>query len=514
MALKLTPTNKILIGILLIAFLFRFYNLQGFQFWFSDEEVNAMVVRKMVVEKRPVFISPNSTTGLTLGPFFHWLSVPIFYVSNLNPEIILAAMGFLGILTSYIVFLIGKSAGNPKIGLVSSFLYASSFVMGLYDRRWWTLSISPILAAIAIYSIFQIKTFHKYLWSIPLAICISFSFHADPTIGVITIATLLTFLVLRIPILRKEYLYALLAIVIFLAPLLLFEIKHPKSVTNPILASLRKNTPPTGGFGQIINDLSQKTLITFSNVTVPKPTKFAEIYISSGFSGRHNLFGSIFFPIILILVLFPIFKFSSLSKKERAFVSLLYCYLAAFLAGIFLYSVFYKKPIWQHYFTIVLPAFFLLAGFTLAKALKNQILLVALLTIFFLVNFYTLLNSSFKYPLFEKRKLVSDLSQKLSDSSFSLYQKGDAYFIGGGFPILFIFENKHPKRSNVYDYYDWMYKAHSLYTIAPSTEDQDKVVIISKDLINKYPDSKILYRDKVGQMYSIILDNRDKWYKE
>lgn len=503
--------STILIGILLIAMLFRFYNVKQFQFWYSDEEFNAMVVRKMVVEKRPVLISPSGTTGLTLGSYFQVVSVPLFYFSKFNTEIILGTMGFLGILTTYLIFLIGKLISNTKLGLVSSFLYATSFVMGLYDRRWWNLSIAPILTVIAIYSIIQIKMRKKYIWSIPLAACIGFAFHTGSNIVVIVFATLLVFVVLKISILRKEYILALATFLLFLLPLGIFELMHPGAVTHPIEVSFSKNTPSAGGYNLISGDILNKTNITFANMIFPKASNFAEIYVGSQFSGYKNLFGPVAIPLILLLIIFPIIKFTNLKKSEKQYLLILYCFLITFFIGLFLFSIFYKKSIWQHYFTIVLPVFFLITGFSIVKAVKNKIILFSILAIIFFINFYALINSTFRYPLYQKKQIVSDLSAQLLDSDFSLYQTGDDYFIGGGFPILFNFNNKYPKRSNAYDYYDWLFRAHSLYPIEPSNEDQDKIVIISKDFA-EFDESNVLYRKKVGFMYSVILDNRDRWY--
>lgn len=505
--------TKVLILILLTALFFRFYNIKQFQFWFSDEEVNAMVVRKVIVEKKPVLISPNSTTGLTFGPYFHLASVPIFYAAQMNPETALAVMGLLGVLTTYIIFLVGKATKNIKFALVASFLYSSSFVISLFDRRWWPLSMCPITSAVAILSVYKIYNNKKYLWSVPLVISLSFGFHADPTIGILTLSTIITYIILKIPILKKEYLWIILVLVVFLAPLVVFEIRHPGAVTHPILVSLQKNTSPQpGNLPNIFSDISTKTAIMLSNSSFPKPSSFAETFVASGFSGFNSQLAIINLPVIIFLIILPIFYFNKIKNEEKTLVIILLTFLATFILGLFLYAIFYKKPIAQHFYTIAFPPFILLVAYSLTRFIKNQKILIACLLIYLSVNLLALLESSFRYPLYQKRELTKILANEIGASNFSLYQQGDAYFIGGGFPILFNLEDKYPKKSNAYEYYDWMYQAHGLFTTKIENIDQEKVVIISKEPQNQYPIDKILNAQKVGKMYSIILDNKDNWY--
>src|SRR3989344_6694569 len=110
-----------------------------------------------------------------------------------------------------------------KIGLVGSFLYASSFVGGLFDRRWWPLSLNLFLTSFAILCLVQIIYKKKYLYLLPLSAAIGLAAHADPTIGVIGVASVLSLIIFKVSILRKESLFATLILLVFLTPVLIFE---------------------------------------------------------------------------------------------------------------------------------------------------------------------------------------------------------------------------------------------------------------------------------------------------
>ena len=211
-----------IILILLTAFLFRFYNFHNLQYWSGDEEIASAVVRRMIFEKRLTLVSPNLAVN-SLGSFFHILSVPLFVLTKLDPIKIELFMSFLGVITAIALYKAGKILLDTRVAFAASLLYSASFVIALFDRRWWPLGLNQILATLAIISLFKIISQKKYKYSIILAACIGFAANADPTIAVIAIVTILSFLFLKIPLMRKEYLAALIVLSIFVAPIAILK---------------------------------------------------------------------------------------------------------------------------------------------------------------------------------------------------------------------------------------------------------------------------------------------------
>lgn len=507
-------SKQLLIIVIIIAFIFRFYNLYEFQFWTEDEGTSTLEVRKMITEKKPVLITHNSNLGASLGPYFHYLSVPLFLIAKLNPQIILAATGILGVITTFIIFQIGRSAKDIPLGLTAALLYSSSFVTGLFDRRWWTLSLNPFLAAVSIYSIYQIKT-KKYIYIVPLAIAIGFALHADPSLAIIAFSAILSFLILRISLFKREYLLAILVLLLFILPLAIFELRHPGAIVHPLIQSINNNSSQAQSPLFVLKELAIKTSIILSNLTFPKFTDFAETYITSGFSKNGSLFGQHIIPAILLLLsLYPIFKIlrKEVTENEKVLLTVSYTFILSFFIATVLYASFSQKPVHQNYFTVIFPAFFILIAFTLVKIDKSKKILFAFLIIYLSANTIALTKSSFKYPLYQKVQMVKQLSQEV-EGDFSFYAPGDAYFMGGGYTTLFVLENKTPKRSFTYDYYDWIYKAYSLYSITPDTNDQKQIVIISQKP-QRFEKSKIIYSTRINNLYGLVLDNSNRWFNQ
>lgn len=181
--------------------------------------------------------------------------------------------------------------------------------------------------------------------------------------------------------------------------------------------------------------------------------------------------------------------------------------MSVFVISTEIFQAVFKLPIHQSYFTVIFPVILLLISYSLVKTIKNNYALSAILLLFLTINLYTLFNSTFKYPLAQKEKLIQDLSKEIGSSDFSLYAVGDAWFHGGGWTGLFILNNKHPKKSYIYYFYDWMYKAHSLYTVTPTNEDQEKIVVIGPTGKTPNTNLKVLFSENVGNIEGNIFDN-------
>ena len=510
------PALYLLAVIIAISFFFRFYNFQKLQYWSSDEEIASSVVRRMIVEKKPTLVSPNLAVG-SLGSFFHIASIPIFLLAGFDPVKILLLSGLLGLATTLIIFFIGKEIGNLKIGLVSSFLYASSFAGGLFDRRWWPLSLNLFLTSFAILCLIQIIYKKKYFYMLPLSAVVGLAAHADPTIGVIGVAAIISFIFFKVSVFRKELLFAVLILLVFLAPVLVFELRHPGKISGPLLNTTNK----------IINEEKSKTnkailtsnpLISTSRLFFPKAADFAE---------RHFCYCKLpkdlvlFYPfsgfLIIGLISLPLLKLRSKNKKkesEKILIKICYIFLFSFFLGGLSFYMLYGQSILDHYYSIIFPAIFVLSAFTIAEILKRDSLVYLTLFIIFSINFYSLVNSSFKYPLYQKYQVVKDISRNLGSRDFSFYTVGDISLHGGGLTALFVLNNHHPKKSYIYPFYDWMYQAFSLYSTKPTTTDQERIVLIGSAENFPQVSEDVIFTTESKSLKGQILDNSKLTFDE
>jgi 4-amino-4-deoxy-L-arabinose transferase-like glycosyltransferase len=498
---------------LLVAFFFRFYNYQNFQYWSGDEEMASAVIRKIVVERKPVLISPNTTISASLGSLFHLSTAPLFGIFNMNPAYVLLMMGLLGLITTFILYFLGKSVKNEWLGFTLSILYGGSFLMGLFDRRWWPLTLNALLSALALLALYKIIIEKKYWYSIFLAVSIGFAGHSEPSLAVGLFATVISFIVFRINPFRKAFLAGLITLIIFAAPLLFFEARHPGTIIYPVIKSLTGGIHDSASPSDFHTETNKYDLYlgTFSRLFLTPYSDYADKQFCYCSDYGQPIFGSFTKVVILLLLLYPLFiLIKTKEKKEKDVLKLAYIYLLSFLIASFVFNSVSKNPIHQHYFLVSFPIIIFLVGYSLFSLVKSKIMLCLILIIYVITNGYSLLNSQFRYPLPQLTELVSNTVNHLPDNNFSLYAVN---YEGLGWTSLFILNNKHPQKSYLYPFIDWMYRAQSLYTVNPTNQEQKKVVVIGPaNIPYPFPKDKIIYKSQVGKMQSVILDNSDYWF--
>ena len=459
--------KKLLLIILLISAFFRFYKPFELQYWSGDEELVYMIERKMLVEKRPVLISPNSQISSSLGSYYHLLSLPLFALARGRVELVLLAGSLLGVITTYIMYLAGKELGGKRVGLIAALLYGASTLAALSDRRWWPLSVDPFLAVLAYLSLSRFikgKTSALILLMLP----IGFAFHADPSILALVAGILLTWIIFRIPIWRKSYLPAMIVLGVFFLPLVLFEYRHPGAIFKPLFnfiqsPFLKQEKGLTFNLERIDNHL-----VAFTRALLLRPsnniekTFYYELVDSSplGYPLSPALIGA-----FLIVTLGTIVK----EKKSRKNILPAWLLLGGFLIGGEIYIATFKmQALYQHYYVIIIPIVMLLVAGGLERIIfrKNVFLGLVILAIYLSLNVHTLVTSKMKYPMSDKVQLTKKVSEIIQDKTYSVTATEEGYVYGGGMTALLIDDlGKPPVHSYIYDPWDWIYRSHGLFPI-------------------------------------------------
>lgn len=303
----------------------------------------------------------------------------------------------------------------------------------------------------------------------------------------------------------------------FVLPLIIFEIRHPGTITHPFLQTISKlnSSQLSTKTNTAVSNLPKLVSTTFAQLFFVRPSNFAESQFCYCIDYVEPLFGTLATITIGILTLFPLFLIFKNIKKYSFKKDLLlvpYIFILTCLAGTIIFRATLKNPIHQLYFTVIFPAVFLIVAYSLTKLVKNNFVLTIILTLFLTVNLYTLFNSKFAYPLIDKEKLVQDLTSKIGTNDFSLYSAPDPWSTGGGYTGLFMLIGKSPRKSYIYPSYDWMYRAYNLYTVNPTSQDQEKIVIIGPAGKLLQTNSSIEFSETVGNIEGIILDNSTNWF--
>jgi len=159
----------ILIGIIIISIFFRFYNLRTNPKWYSDE-----------------FVYMNAAWNLIHGSFqignITWTfftpvlpNPPLYSIINgflllIKYDIVVMRMwvAFCGVLTTILLYFVGKELANKKVGLLSAFFFAIYPLAIMTNRRAWPHNQAMLFITIAFYSCLKYKNTlnKKWLYSV------------------------------------------------------------------------------------------------------------------------------------------------------------------------------------------------------------------------------------------------------------------------------------------------------------------------------------------------------------
>lgn len=493
-----------LITILVILCLFfRLSRLESFQYWSDDDQLMWLTLRHIIVDKHPSLVSVNVATGAGLGPLFHWLSTPWFWINNLNPQKILLAGNLFAVLSTVAIYIAGRMIGGRIIGFNASFLYSVSFISSLFDRRFWVLTPDILLVTIAIISLIKISQGDSrflYLLVFPIA----FAFNSDPTLGIVILASFLFILIIRPKLEKRKITLSFILLLILALPLIIFEIRHSGQNFQGIKRFISEQT------SQERKVTLQKPFLifqfeNFSRFFYIRPTNTADIYLCyCEFDDKRPALFAIIVGIFLVLFFIITIK----EKKESYLILLLF--LFSYIIGIIIFKELFKGSVHFHYSLVISPILFLIVAILLTK---RKILLFLTLPILFIINLNTLQKSNFKYPIRDKIAIVKQTISKLpADKNFSLYHSGDVLLASGGWAALFMANGHVPNKGSFSMHWGHVYETYNLYPIRFSSKEPETVVVLSERELEKKGQFRVIDVLQQGQIYSIIYDNSKSWF--
>lgn len=144
-----------------LASFFKGYEMEkNYQFnW--DQERDAWVMNKMLVDHKPVLIGPRvvGEDGFFLGPFWYYFLVPFYWISGLDPIAGAWAAWSVGVVSSILLgYLVYK-----WFGLGTGFLVGGWWAMQ-FDRTAWNPMLVPIMSLGNLFVMRMLNTQSKKIW--------------------------------------------------------------------------------------------------------------------------------------------------------------------------------------------------------------------------------------------------------------------------------------------------------------------------------------------------------------
>lgn len=370
-----------MVGILVLAFFLRTYRISEYMTFLGDEGRDALIVKRLLVEHDLPFIGPPTSVGnIYLGPLYYYMMSMSMAVAWLDPVAPAVMVALIGVATVFFVYYLGKRWFGEVAGLTGAFLYSISPVTIIYSRSSWNPNPAPLFSLIAMFFFYTANKRKNLIWLIGTGLFTG----AAVQMHYLALILIPVFFVLWVSEWMKKTVYkkavvnfhrgtvgAVLAFILTLTPLILFDFKHDFLNSKAVFALFSN---------------SQEIGLNVVHVIF----KFYDLFVNN-LLGRYLAQDSnILKWVVVVLVLLPLVKAlrgKIVEKKGEWVYFALGTWLIVGLMGL----SFYQRAVYDHYLGFLNPVPYLLIGAAVAyiirlvsnKSLAGSLILITVFVIAF-----------------------------------------------------------------------------------------------------------------------------------
>lgn len=512
--------------LVIIGAILRFWNLESYLYFNLDEERDLFIIRKILFDHHPTLIGGSIPGGIYLGPGYFYITSVFAYLTRMDPVGLGLTAAILGTIQIPLTYLVGRKLFSKKVGFIAAALYATSYLVVIYNKIYWPLTFTPLVTLIVYFVLAKIVLDKKIKWILVLFLVLTLGIQSDPATFSLMLLTILSYKLFNIPLKNRYTLYGVCLLFLSHLPLLFFDLRHDFLNFRAILNFFSGNGKNSAGINPG-KSLSGITLI-FENfarlIYTNKPHDVAQqispcqVYVDIRKQGTLIL-------TIIISILSVCFFIYNLFVKRQFGLKLITVHLLVVILGVILYNLFFPGYTYEWLFYVTFPSFILVFSYFLAsinfKPFNFMIYLGLILLIF--INVKAVLNGGNSFGLQQKKEASRYALGQVNGRPYSLDSIG-ACFALGGYRYVYWLLGSQPNRSYMdYLYSGWLYPDSWLKDdfgdlvvvmvnpdfFPPGGEENQKYFAYLK----KYKQYKnhLISSKKFGRTEVLIVDNRDKW---
>jgi len=506
----------LLILLLVLGAWLRFNRLSELLYFNMDEERDAFIVKRILVNHHFTLIGGAIPGGIYLGPAFYYLTSLPFLISKLNPVGLGIAASTLGVFSIWLIFKVGEKLFNYKVGLIAAALFSSSYLMIVYNRHFWPLTPAPIASLLTVFSLYQIIK-KKFLYCFLLAGALILGIQSDASNLTLLLLTIICWWVYRLPIRRKEVILAIILVVFSHLPLVFFDLRHDFLNSKAIIRLLSFRGERVGqvsieGFKNILTllpDTFSRLIYTFGDRDVSRQLAPCSKYVQI----RNGAVPKVLFIFSSLILIFWIYKGLWLKKtdKEKAGLKIISLLIIITFTSVVLFNLFFPAYIREYFISVLFPIFILIQALTLESYLLKKSVILTSIFILILMFFNTraVLTTTNFLGQNNKTEAINYSLQDFGNEPFFV-ESLSSCFRYNGIRYLFYLAGNEPANSFMDSYYTWLYDNKPLNQV-PSKG----AVFVSLDK-NETPDfwqqyslylPKTTARKQFGGIEVFIIDN-------
>ena len=438
-------TKVAILLILVLAVFMRFYHLPQLLHWTMDEEYWSYIPFNIATGYHfPLIGGSIADTGIYTTPWFVYLMSIIALVGRGNPVVFGIFVSGIGVVTTLLVFWLGRKMFGGKTAFFAAILYSGSMLMSLWDRHYWNASLTPMLSLLALYFVYTRRL-------ILLALVLSLAVSAHGTGVSLVLFVVLTLALWRSQIKIKPLVIAGVIFLLSFSPVFLFEARHNFLELRALANYFTTQRPAEETFPQRLTTVSVELVNTSGKLFIYQDNGDVGNQLTLGDKSLNRgqmQWAAVF---MLLLVLASVF----LAKRSQAY-KLLWFQIAATILGLLIF----RSPVSAYYFSPVAISLFFLAGTGVDRFWTNrsgQLLIIVLTGLFLWFNLTKMISAyhSSSYPA--KLEAVKEAIRLTRNQPFSFNVSCRGHCQPYGFRYLFTYLGHEPAKSYMDPYFSWLY---------------------------------------------------------
>lgn len=465
-------------------------------YFMMDEERDAFLVRRLLIDHRPLLVGGVIPGGISLGPLFFYISAIPYALSRLNPIGPAYTAGVIGVIGVIATYVVGRELFSRRVGILAMIFSTFSLLNVVYHRPWWPLTMSQLVVLVTYLSLFRLadktsKSHYLRNWNDRmcisiLTIALIVGAQTDPsTLSLIPFSIVWFWWhrrEIRLP--RNRILQAIGIFLLAHATWLLFEIRHHFQNTRALFALLQGShgaVEPLRAIGGVIR-LTSSTIYRLFWMTGPlditKQISPCEEFLTARIGGIW-WFGAI--TGFALLIIYILFSFQS-RKISRQLLSL---HLVIALIGMSTYLSLFPGYVYEWLWSFLFPTFFLITADILgqiSKKLSFRIFLNIIVLGWIFLNLFRFSQFTNSASLGSKLQIAARALREMNDVPYELRSEGTCFRYGGWRYIFGLFD-----RPPVRSYMDYVYD-HWVYS---TSGQQAEAIITVQNPNNRQPSFQI-----------------------
>jgi len=478
----------ILFIIFIFAIVIRFDRIGELAYFMIDEARDAFLVRRMLVDHRPLLIGGAIPGGVNVGPFFFYLSAIPYAISQLNPLGPAYTASLVGFISIIALYLISKKLFNQKTAIIASVFATFSLLNIVYHRPWWPLTASQLVVLITYLSLMKIKQSPRWFWI--LIIFLVIGAQTDPsTLSLIPVSIIWLWLNRQRFKINRQL--ALKGVGLFLLGHItwfIFELRHNFLNLRAIASLLSGGQGAKLDLAGPINVLKMTAAMLY-RLFIPTGPLDVTKQISPCQEFIFARFNPIFWPLaILLLLIVCTYSLKHLITRSSSptINKLISLHFLVSLTGILVYTSLFPGYIHEWLWAFMFPSFFLIFADLIYQLMKKVTQLK--LPIFALLIFW----SFWQFSLFKNLKNIANLGNKLNlvkqvqtqinSHPYELHSQGECFAYGGWRYLFTLYGNPPVKSYMDHVFVNWVY---------PESNQKPELIITIDNSTTQFPSATI-----------------------